>query len=705
MRRGPVLLDARTVAVIGASPDDNKIGGKPIRFLREFGFEGQVFPVNPRYDEIDGRRCYPDLDAIAEPIDVAVIALPYQQALAVVQQCVRKQVRQIVMFSSGYAETGAAGAVRQQELVAALAGGGTRLLGPNTLGVANLATGFIANFGQGFELPRGTLRSGRAGFVSQSGAFGTFIFALSAEQGLGFKVFTVTGNEADITLSEIVEAMLDDADIDLVAGYVEGIRDGRRFLAVAEKARAAGKPLVLIKTGRTPGGSAAAMSHTAAIAGADEVYEAAFRQTGTIRVDDEEAMLDLVAMMRAAKPMAGRRVGVVTMSGGAGVLIADALERSGLELAALHAETEAALAGIVPEFGSTRNPVDLTGQFLTDPGMLEAAMRCLLADDGVDAVVFFLGLGRRYGERIAQTLREIAQAASKPVVVAWIAGPTTVLAELRADGVAVLPSATRAIRALGALARFSEARGRTARSFALPNAGPGERIAAGASGRCSEHRTKTLLRGRGVDGLNEALAANADDAVAHAAAIGYPVALKVCAADLMHKTEAGAVALNLRDEEALREAFERVRSNALAYAPDLAIEGVLVAPMAAEGIDVIVGARRDPVFGPIVMVGSGGIHAEVLRDAAIGVLPLVAGEARQLVEGLRVHPMLAGARGKAPADVDALVGCIEALAGLMIEHPEIDEIEMNPVRVFERGCGAVALDALMVVQPTPESAR
>lgn len=697
-RKGPILLDARTVAVVGASPDDNKIGGKPMRFLREFGFGGRIYPVNPRYEEIGGHRCYRDLESIGGPVDVAIVAVPYQHAQPVVEQCVRKGVRQVVMFSSGYAETGADGAVRQQALMRSIEGSGTRLLGPNSLGIANLASGFIANFGQAFELPRGVLRSGRAGFVSQSGAFGTFIFTLSAEQGLGFKYFAVTGNEADITVSELIAAMVDDDEIDLVAGYVEGVRDGRRFLDACEKARAAGKPVLLIKTGRTPGGSAAAMSHTAAIAGADEVYQAVFRQTGAIRVDDEEEMLDIVGLMRSHKTMGGRRVGVLTMSGGAGVLIADALDRNGLELARLDPATEAELARIVPEFGSTRNPVDLTGQFLSEPGMLRAALGCLLGDANVDAVVFFLGLGRRYGEQIAQTLREVAAAASKPVLVAWIAGPAPIIAQLRSEGVPVLPSATRTVRALGALARFGEACTRPTRSFSLAAPAATPIVASGGAGRCSEAQTKTLLQRYGMRRLDEALVGSEDEAVARARAIGFPVVLKVCAADLMHKTEAGAVALNLRDDAAVRVAYRRILEGALRYSPGLAVEGVLVSPMAGDGIEVIVGARRDPVFGPVVMVGSGGIYTELLHDAAIGVLPLAPGEAHALIRSLRIHPLLAGARGKPPADVDALADCVEAVATLMLEHPEVSEIEINPLRVFERGRGAIPLDALMVVR-------
>ncbi|HVL55713.1 MAG TPA: acetate--CoA ligase family protein [Burkholderiaceae bacterium] len=700
------LLDARSVAVIGASPDDDRIGGKPMRFLIDFGFRGRIYPVNPRYPEIRGHRCYPDLEAIGDDIDIAVVAVPFQQAQAVIEQCVRKRVRQVVMFSSGYAETGPDGAQRQRALERAIAGSGVRLLGPNTLGFANLSSGLIANFGQAFELPRGLLKPGRAGFVSQSGAFGTFIFALSAEQGIGYKYFAVTGNEADLTVSELIDAMAADPEVDLVAGYVEGIRDGRRFLEACERARAAAKPIVLIKTGRTAGGSAAAMSHTAAIAGADEVYDAVFRQTGAIRVVDEEEMLDVVTLMRAHKRIAGRRVGVVTMSGGAGVMLADAIEHHGLQLARLQPQTEARLAQIVPAFGSVRNPVDLTGQFLTDPGLLTGALSCLLDDPGVDAVVFFLGLGRRYGERIAQTLRDAAAATDKPIVVAWTAGPAAIIADLRSGGLPVLPTPTRSIRALAALARFAEAGARPPRSFALPPASA-ESLRTPASdasaGRCSEATTKAALARYGLRLMPETLVRDEDEAVAAAAALGYPVALKVCAADLPHKTEAGAIALGVGSEAELRRAHRRIVAGALEHVPGLATEGVLVAPMAEDGVEVIVGARRDPVFGPVLMVGSGGIYTEILRDAAIGVLPLAPGEPLELIRSLRVYPLLQGARGRAAADVDALVDCIETVARLMLAHPEVAEIEINPLRVLAAGRGAVPLDALMRIQSASAS--
>jgi acetate---CoA ligase (ADP-forming) len=696
----PVLLQAQSIAIVGASPDDNKLGGKPVRFLQDFGFRGRVYPVNPKYLQIRGLRCYPGLLAIEDEIDIVVCAVPERQVLAVIEECISKRVKQVIVFSSGFAETGAIGAERQRALIEAIAGKPLRLVGPNTLGVANIAEGMIANFSQGFELAPGVVKSGPVAFASQSGAFGTFIFALAAEQGIGFKYFSVTGNEADVTVTEFIEAMALDPDIDVVASYIEGIRDGRRFLAVAEGVRALGKPLVVIKTGRTLGGSEAAMSHTAAIAGADEVCDAAFRQTGVIRVNDEEEMLDVLITMRSAKPMSGRRVGVATMSGGAGVLIADALASYGLQLAALAPETQQTLKDVIPVFGSTRNPVDLTAHFLSDPSMLRRTLHCLLEDPGTDAVLFFLGLGRRYGAQIAEIVREAAGSTRKPLVVAWTAGPAAEIAQLREQGIPVLPSPTRSVRALAALARFGEFCRRRPRSFALPEVDAQRLKARTRSGHFSEIEAKTLLKVYGLAVPPEELAASEEEAAAIAAHIGYPVALKICSPELIHKTEAGGVMLGVPNEHALRTAYQTILRSAQAYAPGLHADGVLVTPMAPDGIEVIIGGRRDPVFGPMVMVGSGGLYTELVRDVTIRVLPLAEGEAGDMVRELRVYPVFTGARGHSEADLDSLANSVEIVSRLLVEHPEVIEVEINPLRVFGKGRGAWALDAVLKVSST-----
>ncbi|MBI3044971.1 MAG: acetate--CoA ligase family protein [Betaproteobacteria bacterium] len=697
---GGVMLGASSIAIIGASPDDNKLGGKLVRFLQRYGYRGRVYPVNQKYREVQGHPCFPSLTAIKDPVDMAVVAVPYREVLQAIWDCLQKGVKQAVVFSSGFAETGPEGAERERALKDLIRGTGMRLVGPNALGVANVADGLIANFSQSFELPDGVIKPGPVGFASQSGAFGTFIFSLAAEQGIGFKYFASTGNEIDVTITDCLAGMVADADVRMVAGYIEALRDGRRFLAVAEQARQNGKPLMLIKTGRTPGGSAAALSHTAAIAGDDEVYDAAFRQTGVIRVTDEEAMLDLLNVMRWKRSMAGRRVAVVTNSGGAGVLIADALATHGLQLAQLRPETGNALKQVVPAFGSARNPVDMTGQFLRlgDPGieMLRRALQCLLDDPETDAVLLYLGLARRRGAKIADALRDLARTATKPLVAAWTAGPPQEIERLRNEGVPVLSSPTRSVRALAALASFTESRSRKPRSFALPRPGRGQRLKAPPGGY-SEARAKAVLREWGVPVPNERLCASEEEAAAFAAQAGYPVALKVSSPGLMHKTEAGAVALAIRDKSELIAAYRSIVQRAAAHIPGLPVEGVLVTPMAEDGIELIVGGRRDPVFGPVVMVGSGGIYTEVMRDATIRVLPLLDGEAAEMLRELRIHPVLAGNRSNPPADIDSAARCIEAVARLLASHPEVEDVEINPLRVFPEGRGAWALDAVLRV--------
>lgn len=695
MTETAVLLNAETVAVIGASPDQHKIGGKPTHFLEKFDFQGRVVPINPKYQKISKWRCYPDLASYEGKIDVAVIAVPFQYAQAVLEDCVRHKVRQVVMFSSGYAETDDDGVERQTALENCIAGSGTRLLGPNAVGLANLQSGMITNFSQSFDLPLGTLKSGSLAFASQSGAFGTLIFTMASEQGIGFKYFAATGNEADITISDLIAAFVQDADVKCIAGYVEGVRDGRKFLAACEAARQAKKPLILIKTARTESGSIAALSHTAAMAGAEGVYEAAFRQTGVIRVDDEEEMLDILALLQAEKAIKGNRVGVLTMSGGAGVMLADAIDASDLELSELDASTITKLKYIVPVFGSTNNPVDLTGQFLNKPEMLVGALDCMLADRNVDSVILFLGLGRTHGSQIAKVISSAA-ISSKPLVVAWTAGPKAVIKELQEQGVPVFSSPARAVGALSALRRLDVAQKFNSRSFSLPLTAE-VRSLSDMSGQCSEATTKAYLEKYGVQLLPELLATSEDDAVVGATSLGYPLVLKVCSPDLPHKTEAGAVILNISNEVELREAYRTAIANARQYSRNLCIEGVLISPMADDGIELIVGARRDPVFGPLIMVGAGGIYAEVLRDNAIALVPLVEGEALGLIQSLRIAKLLGGVRGKSAADIDSVLVCIHAIERLMLEHPEIEEIEINPLRVFVEGKGAMPLDAYMVL--------
>tara|TARA_R110000868_G_scaffold73791_2_gene213633 strand:+ start:6438 stop:8576 length:2139 start_codon:yes stop_codon:yes gene_type:complete len=698
----PVQLTANSLAVIGASPEYNKLGGRPLKLCDDYGYRGQLFPVNPKYEEIRGRKCYPSVEAIEHDVDMAIVALPFGAVFDAVSACVRKGVKQVIVFSAGFAETGDEGREAEQRIRKLLADSPTRVMGPNTVGYGNVGDGLIANFSMGFELGPEMVKTGPVGFASQSGAFGTFIFSLAAQQGLGFKAYGATGNELDLTVTDFISAMVGDDDIKMIACYIEGLRDGRDFLEAAESARRAGKPLVAIKTGRTAGGSAAALSHTAAIAGADEVYDAAFRQTGVIRVTDEEEMLDILDVFRTYRDIDGDRICVLSMSGGAGVLLADAVEAYGLKLAKFEKKTTAALKKVVPDYGSVNNPIDLTGKFMSHPHILEDSLYAVLDDGGSDAVIMFVGLLHLQGEIISGIIARAAERARKPFIVAWTAGPQAEIEKLRAQGIVVFGSPTRAVRATAALVAHGRAKRLPPRSF--PLLGGGERLVAPtSSGFFSEARAKDILRAAGVTMPKEKLCTSSAELDGAAKELSFPLVVKVCSPDLQHKTEAGGVALGIKDRAALGEAFEQVQANARKYDPKMKIDGVLVTEMVGGGFELIVGGRRDPVFGPIIMVGAGGIYAEMMSDSSIRVLPLASGEAEEMLRELRCFPMLNGARGKERLDFSAVAGCIDAIAGLLCAHPEIEELEINPLRVFAEGEGIGALDAVLRVNSSSAS--
>ncbi len=693
-------LSANSVAIVGASPDENKLGGKILRFLRKYNYRGRVYAVNPKCPEIDGISCFPTVASIQDALDLVVIAVPSAEVAKVIRECVRKGVKQAVVFSSGFAEIGPEGADLENVLGDIVRNSDMRLIGPNALGIANIADGLIANFSQGFDFGTNVVKPGLVGFVSQSGAFGTLIFTLASEQGIGFKYFACTGNEVDVTITECIASMINDSDVNIVAGYVESIRDGRQFLSVAEQARQAAKPLILIKTGRTPSGSAAALSHTAAIAGSEQVYEAAFHQTGVVRVNDEQAMLDLLHVMHRYRDMAGRRVGVLSNSGGAGVLIADALEIHGLTLSKLQPHTIDELKSVVPTFGSVRNPVDLTGQFLRSGQkgieILRRSIECLINDADTDAIILYLGLARARGALISEVLPALTKTTMKPIVVAWTAGPKEPIRALREAGVPVIPSPTRSVRALASLADFADACRFKPRSYDL-SVSEITHKSLPLTSEYSEAQAKLVLKRFGVQMPNEKLCQTEQDAIKFAEEIGYPVAIKASAQGLLHKTEIGAVLLGVRSKDELIDGFHTIIQNINTHTSGLHVEGILVSAMVQDGVELIVGAKRDPIFGPIVMAGAGGIYTEVFRDAAIRVLPISNGEAEEMLRELRVYSLLEGHRGKGMHDVSAASHCIEAVARVMITHPQIQNVEINPLRVFSMGQGAVALDAVLQI--------
>lgn len=688
------LLRPRSIAVVGASPDFGKVNGRPLKYLLGRGYSGRIFPVNPKYAEIAGLRCYPEVAAISEPVDLALIALPAASVPAVIPGLGRHGVRWAIVFSSGFSEIGEAGRAREQELVAAARAANVRLCGPNCLGLINAFERVAATFGQYAERE---LVPGPVAFVTQSGAFGTAIAALARRRGIGLGYFINTGNEADLGFAEAMRAVLSDPRIRVGAGYIEGLRDGDALLALAQEALALGKPLVLTKVGRGRAGARAAASHTGALAGEDVVFEGVMRQYGLVRARNEEHMLDLIEAFICCEPPAGHRLGIATQSGGAGVLMADRAEELGLAVPVLERATQEALRAAIPGFAAVSNPVDITGQFVAQPELLGEGMRLLLADPEVDIAVAWLQLMEAHVAILTGILGALKESARKPFLVAWVAAPEQALEALRLRGIAVLRGAEPAVDACAALVRYGAAR-RAWLAEPQPRRSPGIVIPAlpAAPGPMKALAARALLEAAGVRTAPSLGARSRKEATAVARRLGFPVAVKIDSPDIPHKTEAGGVRLGLRDAAEVRAAFDEVLANAKRHAPAARADTVLVQPMLSRGVELAVGLHRDALFGPVLMVGLGGVRVEAFRDVVFRKAPVTSREALAMLEELRGRALLDGVRGEPAVDRGALAALLCAVSHLPeAAGDRLKELDLNPVLASAEG--AVALDWLVVL--------
>ncbi len=684
------LFRPRSIAVIGASADPAKIGGKPIANLLEYGFTGLIHPVNPRHREIQGLPAHADIAAVPGEIDVAVLAIPAPGVLDALAACAARGVKAAVVFSSGFAETGAAGAAAQREMGALSRRTGMRILGPNCLGLINVAGRAVLTFGQamiaGLPEPEGM------SIVSQSGAFGTFTFVAATERGLPVDLWVSTGNEADVDFADCVDWLADDPQTRVIMGYMEGCRNGAALLRALAKARAAGKPVVVMKVGRSEAGAAAAQSHTAALAGADAIYDAAFRQSGVYRAATVDEFLDVGYACLIGNRPRGPKLGILTMSGGAGVLMADTAEAAGLDVRPEPEAAQAAMLDIVP-FAGVRNPVDVTGQVAADPTLFRRFGEVMIAAGGYDAIVAFhgvAGLAEASGAAVLASWQALrARFPDLPLALAMRCLPA-LRRQIEALGIAVFDEPTRMVRAMAALAGFAAPNGHG-------SAPPSHGTATLPAGNLSEAEATRLLADAGIAMAPHRVAASADAAVAAADTFGYPVVLKVASPDIIHKSDIGGVALDLPDAAAVREAFARVTQSARAALPGARLDGAVVAPMLRGGVEAVIGALDDPVFGPVVMVGLGGVFVEVLKDVAFRVAPIGVAEAHRMIGELRGKAMLHGLRGRPAADIDALAEALACLSVFAAAHGGgLITVEINPLLVRARGQGAIGLDAVMV---------
>lgn len=693
------FFNPRSIAIIGASRDFTKPSGRTLAILLKRGYQGRLFPINPRYREIGGLDCYPTILDVPEEIDLVVIGIPASQVIDILRQCAEKKVRAAIIFSSGFSEVGEEGKELQQKITELARAHHIRILGPNCFGLIHTRASVVASFATIVDLE--PVYPSTLGYVSQSGAYGASSYSQAIEQGVGFSAFVSVGNEADTEFSDYVDYLLDDPETKVIGGYLEGARNGRKFRQVAEKALRLGKPLLIVKAGRSRAGSRAASSHTGSLAGSDEIYDAIFRQMGVIRYESLSELIAFVVAHGAGRMPAGGNIAILSGSGGSGVMMTDKCEGLGLTVPELGAGTRKELAKYLPSFGSGRNPVDLTAQINTDSALLGNCLRVLLNDDGIDMMIARVPISRITGPAIAKDIIELFHATTKPLLLVIPASyqrqAPDVVAQIKREGVPVLSDSLLASQAMARLWWYARKHRQFSRTTLLPEPTP-RTVADGSilsAESFSEFDSKKFLAAHGFPVARGRLATSAETAVDHARAIGYPVVLKIQSPQILHKTESGGIRLKLASDEAVRAAYTEIVENAGRSMPEAAIQGVLVEEMVMGGVEVIIGATRDPVFGHVLMFGLGGIFVEAMKDVSFRIAPVSRGDAEEMVREIRGYRVLTGMRGKPAADLDALVDVLLKVSQLVTDYGRnIRELDINPLVVLEKGARVV--DALIV---------
>lgn len=718
------LFIPRTIALIGASTEPTKIGGRPLAYSVKHGNKAKVYAVNPKAvgGDILGFDCFKSIEEIRDPIDLAIIALPARMVLESVRQCVKKRVPFGIVFSSGFGELGEQGKKLEREMVETARQGGMRLIGPNCQGIINLQENIIASFTPALAIDR--ITPGHIGFVSQSGAFAGSIFNFVQQRRIGLSRWVSIGNQADLDIWDCFADMIDDEKTHVLGGYLEGIKDGVKMIEVAERALEAKKPIILLKGGISPQGAKAALSHTGSMAGSAVVAQAVFSQKGIIQVEGIEELFDIATVFVDVRKPAKDGIGILTTSGAAGVLITDRCEKYGLSLAPLAEATKESMKAVLPEFGSVANPVDLTAQMINEPEIFTRTLDIFLADETVGTVIImFTMVTEALADICAAKLADAVPKSDKPVVVCWMA---TKLADpqieiVRQARIPVFETPYRCVRAVNALVKYHQllsgwkkrevqsvqlfsregdkTLAHTAATLIIPER---ENTSERKDGRrvLTELETHPILQAYGIRVPRGGLASSEGEALALAEGIGYPVVIKIESPDILHRSDAAAIQLGINTPEGLRNAYQQVMGNASRYNPKARLKGVSIQEMLpGNGVECIVGTRRDADFGWAVMFGLGGIFVEILRDVSLRVVPLSGRDAETMIEQIRGYQILKGARGREEADLSAIVDLLLKVSKLLVDYGEsLIEFEINPLIVLPKGQGVCAADCLMVLK-------
>jgi acyl-CoA synthetase (NDP forming) len=700
------LLYPRSIAILGASDNPRKLGGRPLDYMKRFGFAGRILPVNSRRETVQGIPAYPSLDDIPGEIDLAMIMLSAEQSADAIRACGRRGIKVAIVGAAGFAEIGGNGPALQRDLLRAAREEGVRVLGPNCLGMISLRDHAMPTFASALDEDM-TLKQGPVAFVSQSGAYGSFVFSEAQHLGIGVSYYLNTGNEADLSASELLDALIGADHVRVLLAYLEGVTDGPRLLEAARRAHAVDKPIIVVKAGRSAAGARAALSHTASLATDDAVFDGVARQYGIIRVDGPEAMLDAAQLFATGRRTEGRRLTTLSVSGGAGALMADAAAEHGIEVGAWDAEWQRKMTEAIPRYGSPRNPVDLTGSLISEPAILRRALDVAVAHPGTDMIAVLLGNADSCADELIDAIVTARDRTRKPVVAVWTGGSGRPRQRLRELGIPCYTDPGRTAAALSALAGFS---------LRPPVPGPvsktppdqrqrldgvdasvartvlGEARAAGRT-QLDEFDSTRLIAAYGIPHAESLAAGTQAEAVAAYEELDGPVAVKLLSEKVAHKSDIGGVRLGLDDTEAVKQAA----AGLIAVAEQAGVPGarLLVQEMAHGDVELIAGIKDDGAFGSIVVVGFGGVFVDVLDDTQVAAAPVDHATARRMLTSLRGSRLFGPVRGRPAVDLDAAADAIVRLSWLAADQEDLAELDVNPLLVSQHG--TVAVDCLAVL--------
>ncbi len=694
------FFSPKSVAEIGASTSPEKLGYAVLENLVEGGYVkvGKIYPINPKADQILGQKAYPSVLDVPGEIDLAVVVIPYKFVPAILEECGKKQIPAVVVISAGFREAGMEGLERELELVEIAKKYKIRLIGPNCLGIIDTFTPVNASFSAGTP-PKGPMA-----FMSQSGALGTAILDWAQAGRLGLAKFVSLGNKADVSEIDLLEAWADDPDTNVILMYSEGLPNGQQFIKVAREVTKK-KPVVAIKSGVTKSGSRAVSSHTGSLAGSEQAYQAAFQQAGVLRANDMAAMFDMALALGYQPILKDDRIAIITNAGGPGILATDALERSGMNLARLEIETIQALEQYLPDAASAANPVDVLGDARGD--RYKFALETVAKDPNVDGIMVVLTpQAMTEIEETAKAVGEMAQSVDKPILACFMGEAKVeqgirVLREYDVPNYSFPERASLAFRAMSQYRQITERKDPVYEKFEIDLSSVKQVIdGAKEDGRFAigDAEAWNILKAYGLRIPESHLAKTADEAVEIAGKLGYPVVMKIASPDILHKTDVGGVKVGLESGDQVRDAYDLMIYRTERYLPEARIWGCQVQEMAPPGgLEVLIGMNRDPQFGPLVTFGLGGIYVEALKDVTFRVAPFTRLDAQAMLSEIRSKALLEGVRGKPPVDRNAIVDVLLKMGQLVQDFPEIAEFDINPLIVYPKDQGALAIDMRLVI--------